>query len=282
MRLLLTLMILLSLNSYAQSLRDEIKTIYDFSPAKLSKEEQDKKIPAMDGFWEKVKSDTTKYLAELRNELQADGHPKFFYYDGGQLLLSVSRATKDKQTVLDGILKSDMSDIDRGSLVSTLNYIARSKLNTTTAALKILDDNNFKFFIPQHSFYFTQGYSFTYALLPTDPKFYVEPVIKRFKEEKEITAKNSIVTLLWFANTCNGNNFLREISEDKTIEKEVAEYAKDLLGRKFKKEKYYEKLHEASFDDQVKAQIASTNRMSDEAIYELDYITKLLRKNKCR
>lgn len=36
------------------------------------------------------------------------------------------------------------------------------------------------------------------------------------------------------------------------------------------------------FDELVRAQIASTNRMSDEAIYELDYITKLLRKNKCR
>ena len=130
----------------------------------------------MDGFWSKVKADTTRYLPELRKELQLEGNPKFFYFEGGQLLLSLSKAVKDKQIVLDGILKSDLNDIDRRALVSTLNYLAKSKLNTTEAALMILDDTDFRIFLPEHSFYFNQGYCLTYSLLPTNSHFYLTAI----------------------------------------------------------------------------------------------------------
>jgi hypothetical protein len=214
--------------------------------------------------------------------LQTKGNPKFFYFEGGQLLLSVSNSIKDKGIVLDAILKSDLNDIDRRSFVGTLNYLAKSNLNTTEAALKILDDKDYKFFLPQHSFYFNQGYCLTYSLLPTKADFYVNAVISRFNEEKDINAKKSIVTLLWFTNSCNGNDFVKGLLSDKKIEKEVTSYTKDLLTRKLKRQEYYKELDNMSFEELVKAQVASTNRMSDEAIYELDYITKLVRKNKCR
>ena len=72
---------------FSQSLHDDIKQVYDFSPGKLTREEQNKKIPQMDDFWKKVKADTAKYLPELRAELQIESNPKFFYFEGGQLLL---------------------------------------------------------------------------------------------------------------------------------------------------------------------------------------------------
>lgn len=236
----------------------------------------------MDDFWNKVRSDTTKYINELRTELQINGNPKFFYFEGGQLLLSLSTNISDKKIVLDAVLKCDLADIDRGTFVATLNYLAKSNLNTTEAALKILDDKEFKFIIPEHAFYFSQGYCLTYSLLPTKTEFYLEAITKRFVEEKDMTARKSIVTLLWFANSCRGNDFLTALITDKTIEKEVANYAKDLLTRKFRKDKFYKELDNMGFEDLTKAQVASTNRMSDEAIYELDYITKLLRKKYCR
>jgi hypothetical protein len=275
-------LLLITTSLFSQSLHDDIRQVYDFSPGKLTRDEQNKKIPQMDDFWKKVKDDTSKYLPELRTELQIEGNPKFFYFEGGQLLLSISKSVKDKQIVLDGVLKSDLADIDRRTLVSTLNYLAKSKLNTTEAALKILDDKEFQFFLPEHSFYFNQGYCLTYSLLPTNPNYYLTAMTSRFKEEKDTKTKKSIVTVLWFSNTCDGNEFLRSITTDKTLDKEVVDYTNDLLTRKLKKEEYYKELESMNFDDLVKIQVASTNRMSDEAIYELDYVTKLLRKNNCR
>lgn len=281
-RISFALVITTTLNCFSQTLHDDIKRVYDFSPGKVTREEQNQKIPLMDDFWNKVKSDSTRYLPELRAELQIDGNPDFFYFEGGQLLLSLSNSISDKQIVLKGILKSDLSDIDRRTFVLTLNYLAKSKLNTTEAALKILDDKEFRFFIPEHSFYFNQGYCLTYSLLPTNADYYLSTMINRFKEEKNINTKKSIVTLLWFANTCDGNEFLKELTTSKTIDSEIVGYTRDLLTRKPKKEKYYKELDSMSFDELIEAQIASTNRLSDEAIYELDYITKLLRKNNCR
>lgn len=267
---------------FSQSLHNDIKQTYDFSPGKLTRDEQSKKIPLMDDFWNKVKSDTSKYLNELRTELQIDGNPEFFYFEGGQLLLSISEKLGDQKIVLSAILKSDPNDIDRRAYVKTLNFLAKSNLNTTEAALRVLDDKDYKFFIPEHSFYFNQGYCLTYSLFPTNPSFFETKVIERFKSENDVSTQKSIVTLLWFTNSCQGNKFLTELATETKINKDVTDYVKDLLARKFKKDKYYKGLEKMSFEELCDLQKASTNRMSDEAIYELDYITKLLRKTNCR
>ena len=282
MKLTIGFLLITSSICFSQSLHDDVKLVYDFSPGKLTKEEQNKKIPLMDNFWDKVKADTTKYLPELRTELQIGDNPKFFYFEGGQLLLSLSNSIKDKQIVLDGILKSDLNDVDRRTLVSTLNYLAKSKLNTTEAALKILDAKNFRFFLPEHSFYFNQSYCLTYSLLPTNPNFYLATMMKRLKEDKDVDTKKSIITFLWFANTCDGNELLKNMTSDKTSDNDVVNYINDLLSSKLKRDKYYQDLDQMNFEALLQAQIAATNRMSDEAIYELDYITKLLRKTNCR
>jgi hypothetical protein len=281
-RLTIGLLLITTSTCFTQSLHDDIKQTYDFSPGKLTRDEQNKKIPLMDDFWKKVNSDTSKYLNELRTELQADGNPKFFYFEGGQLLLSISEKISDQKIVLSAVLKSDPTDIDRRTYIKTLNFLAKSNLNTTEAALRILDEKDFKFFIPEHAFYFNQGYSLTYALFPTNPTFFETKVIERFKSESDVNAKKSIVTLLWFTNSCTGNKFLTELTTDTKTDKEVTDYAKDLLTRKLKKDKYYKGLEKMSFEQLTDLQKISTSRMSDEAIYELDYITKLLRKNNCR
>jgi hypothetical protein len=275
-------MLLISSLAFSQTLHNEIQTVYNFSPGKLSQEEQNKRIPLMDAFWKKVKSDTTAWLNELRAELKKEGNPPFFYFEGGQLLLSLSENVNDKQIVLDAISRSDINDIDRRTYVTTLNHLAQEKLNTTTAALKILDDKDFKIFLPAHAFTFIQGYCFTYALLPTDPSFYLKPVMERFTIEKNIVAQKSIVTFLWFANTCTGNNFLKAVSIDASVNQDVREYVIDLLGRKLKKNKEFKSMDDMSVGELVEAQGIIISMMSDEAIYELDYVTKVLRSKGCR
>lgn len=281
-RLTLGLFLLTTSTCFTQSLHDDIKQTYDFSPSKLTRDEQNKKIPLMDDFWKKVKSDTSKYLNELRTELEADGNPKFFYFEGGQLLLSISEKISDQKIVLSAVLKSDPADIDRRTYVKTLNFLAMSNLNTTEAALRILDEKDYKFFIPEHAFYFNQGYCLTYSLFPTNPSFFEAKVFERFKSESDINIKKSIVTLLWFTNSCNGNKFLNELITNNQADSEVVDYTKDLLTRKFKKEKYYKGFEKLNFEEITDLQRLSTNRMSDEAIYELDYFTKLVRKTNCR
>jgi hypothetical protein len=281
-RLLIGLFLTTTLTSYSQKLHDEIHSIYNFSPGKLTREEQDKKIPLMDDFWNKVKSDTATYLKELRHELDRDDNPKFFYFDGGQLLLTLSKSKKDKELVLNGVTKCDITDIAKRNYVGTLNYLAKSGLNTTDASLKILEEKDYGFIIVEHAFNFNMSYCLTYCLLPTNPDYYVSALIDKYNAIQDIDTKKAIVTTLWFTNSCDGNGFLKKLSNDKDQNSEIIRYTNDLLTRKLKKDKYFKPLDKLDFDGLTRAQINSTNRMSDEAIHELDYITKLLRLNNCR
>ena len=90
-------------SAFGQNLSSEIDDIYNFQPSKLSDKEQESKFPALDKFWNKVKSDTSHYLPQLRFELRQAGHNPFFYYDGSGLLMSLSETKSDKDLAVQAI-----------------------------------------------------------------------------------------------------------------------------------------------------------------------------------
>ena len=267
--------------SFGQSLTNDIDNIYNFKPSKLTDKEQEIKMSTLDKFWDKVKGDTTKYLPSLRTELKTNGHNPYFYYDGSGLLLSLSNSKADKELAIEAISKCDLEDISQKIYVQTLNNLASEGLDVTMAAVKILFDEKYSFFIPQHAMSFNQGYCLTYMLLPQPNSNYVDTLIKMFKTVK-LTSQKSIITTLWLAYTCKGDNFLESIMADNTIQKEVREYAKKIMGyTKLSKDQqeYLKVISKAELDNLRKDALKS---FSDEAIEELDMTTRVQRKdNNC-
>ena len=267
--------------SFGQSLTNDIDDIYNFKPNKLTDKEQEIKMPTLDKFWDKVKSDTTKYLPSLRAELKTNGHNPYFYYDGSGLLLSLTNSIADKELAIKAISKCDLDDISQKIYVMTLNNLANKGLDVTIAAVKILSDESYSFFIPQHAMSFNQSYCLTYMLLPQSNFNYVDTLINMFKTVKP-TSQKSIITTLWFAYTCKGDNFLKSIMADNTIEKEVKEYAKKIMSyTKLSKDqqKYLKVMSKDELDNLRKDAL---KRFSDEAIEELDMTTRVQRKdNNC-
>ena len=264
--------------SFGQSLTDDIDKIYNFKPSKLTDEEQEIKMPSLDKFWDKVKSDTTKYLPSLRAELKTNVHNPYFYYDGSGLLLSLTNSKADKELAIEAISKCDLDDISQKIYVQTLNNLANEGFDVTMAAVKILSDENYSFFIPQHAMSFNQGYCLTYMLLPQPHFNYVDTLISMFKTVKT-TSQKSIITTLWFAYTCKGDNFLKSIMADNTIQKEVREYAKEIMGytKLSKKQQEYLKVIDKGELDNLRKD--ALKRFSDEAVEELDMTTRVQRKN---
>ena len=267
--------------SFGQSLTNDIDDIYNFKPSKLTDKEQEIKMPTLDKFWDKVKSDTTKYLPSLRAELKTNGHNPYFYYDGSGLLLSLTNSIADKELAIKAISKCDLDDISQKIYVMTLNNLANKGLDVTIAAVKILSDESYSFFIPQHAMSFNQSYCLTYMLLPQSNFNYVDTLINMFKTVKP-TSQKSIITTLWFAYTCKGDNFLKSIMADNTIEKEVKEYAKKIMSyTKLSKDqqKYLKVISKDELDNLRKDAL---KRFSDEAIEELNMTTRVQRKdNNC-
>jgi len=263
---------------FGQSLKNEIDNIYNFKPSKLSQSEQESKIPAIDKFWNKIKSDTGLYLPALRNELANSAHNPYFYFDGTALLLSLSHNALDKQLGANAIFRCDLEDINRRAYVRTLNQLANEGANVTKAALKILRDTGYSFFVPQHVLTFDQSLCLTYMLVPENPKFYVDSLISYFKNVDTI-AQRSILTTFWFAYSCKGDSLIKEIINDKSFNKSVRNIAKDMMMHEnFSKDEndYIEKASQAELAELRKK---SLQRFSDEALSELALTTMAMRKN---
>jgi hypothetical protein len=267
---------------FGQNFSEEIDSIYNFKPSKLTYKEQELKMPDLDKFWEKVKSDTNQSLPQLRIELEKNGHNPFFYYDGSSLLLSLTNNRKDKELAIKAIAKCDLDDISQKIYVKTLNSLANEEFDVTEAAIKILYAENYSFFIPQHALTFNQGYCLTYMLLPQPNINYVEKLTTIFKSLKPSSQK-SVITTLWFAYTCEGDLFLNSIIADETLNKEVVEYAKKIMGYTKITKDQKEYINTIGKNQLDKLRKDALKRFSDEAIGELDMTTRIKRQeNNCR
>ena len=233
MRRQLTIFLLtISLHSFGQKdFRREIDNIYNFHPHNLSKAEQKEKFQPLDKFFETVKSDTGKYLPLLRQELKSDDHLPYFYYDCSHLLMLLSKSHSDKEIAADAFSKCNIKDLDPKIYVILLKSLANDSVNITKAAVKILEDSTFHFYLIEHgAFDFIQGYCLMYCLLPLDSKIYVDTLEKIFRQTKDISAQKSIITTLWFSNSCQGDKFLQSLNESNTLNKDIAVCAHQLLS----------------------------------------------------
>lgn len=265
-----------------QSLKAEIDNIYNFKPSKLSKSEQQAKFPAMDKLFNKIKDDTTQYLPQLRGELMASGHNPYFYYDGCALLLTLSNKFTDKSLIAREIVKADLDDLNPEMYTRMLNQLANEGVDVTAAALKILNEDKFSFFIPQHVFTFDQGYALTYMLLPQNGISYVDDLISIFKKASP-TAQKSILMTLWFVYSCKGDALIKAAVDDNSLSKDVRSFAKDAMehGKLSKAETDYAKTLDKTALLNLRAK--ALQRFSNEAVGELDLTTKVFRSEEgCR
>lgn len=284
-RLFTIFLLTVFLNSFGQdNFKKEIDSIYNFHPHELSQAQQQEKFPALDKLFEMVKSDTTKYLPLLRQELKSNDHFPYFYYDCSHLLMIMSKSRSDKELAAEAFSKCNIKDLDPKIYVILLKSLATDSINITKGAMKILEDSTFHFYLIEHGgFDFMQGYCLMYCLLPLDPNLYVDTLTKYFQQTKSITAQKSIITTLWFSYSCSGDKFLQSLSETNTLSKEVSDYTKRLLANT-KIPKEAEEYFKATKEEDLSAiKKSALKRFSDEAIEELDFVTKTIRKKfNCR
>ena len=284
-RLLVIIFITISLSSFGQeNLKNEIDNIYNFHPHELSQTELQEKFPALDKLFEMVKSDTTKYLPLLRQELKSNDHFPYFYYDCSHLLMIMNKSRSDKELSAEGFSKCDIKDLDPNVYVVLLKSLATDNINITNAAVKILEDSTFHFYLIEHgAFDFIQDYCLVYCLLPLNPNLYVDTLIKYFQQTKDVSAQKSIITTLWFSYSCSGDKFLQSLNESNTLKKEVYEYAQQILADNKLDMEYKKMLKKVKSEELEDMKKSALNRFSDEAIYDLEFVTKARRqKFKCQ
>ncbi len=268
-------------NIQCQSLGSEIDKVYVFSPHLLTKKQTDEKVKPLDGFWNKVKSDTATYLPALRFELATDKHKPFFYFDGSSLLLLLSNTRSDKLLAGEAIAKCDINDIDNELYVRRLNGLAFDGVNITRAAIKILGVPNYTFFLTQHVMTFSREDCLSYCLLPLDSRLYLDTLLAMFKEQ-DTMGQETILYTLWLGYSCRGEQFIHNAITDHSLSQTIREAAFTMDSMSHTSFPVPEHFEYSSTHEIMEVRNEALKRFSDEALDELFSSSMAIRKKmKC-
>jgi hypothetical protein len=211
------------------SFHERVLATYNFAPHSLTKEEISAKSKKLDTFWTDVKANQVTDLPALREELARPDAPAYFEYDGAKLLLSLSKLRSDESIALSAINHANLADLQFTDYFLTVHAMSVDGLDTTTAALKILEDDKFQAYIPQHALTLDQEMCLTYLLLPTEERFYLAAVEQRLFQEKSIVAQKSLLSVLGDTATKQGDAAIARFATDASQPEVARAYARTIM-----------------------------------------------------
>jgi len=259
------------------SIHQQIQQTYNFQPHSLSNAEITKKSAVLDQFWSKAKAEPNTYIPALRQELADVHNPPFFLYDGSMLLLSLSNTPADRKIALAAMAQSDLRDVQSKDYFLQVHRMAGLGDDTTDAAFHILDDPNFKVFIPQHALTLGQNYAVIYMLLPTNQDYWLQRAIDRLQIENNETAQKSLILLLWYAQTELSDKAIAGFAAARSKPPAAVNFAQQILKARTqidaKHRAQAQQLSEASLRQK---RLERMKAVSDEALIDLDDYTMML------
>jgi plasmid stabilization system protein ParE len=143
--------------------------------------------------------------------------------------LSLSKTRPDEIIALAAISRADLRDLQSTDFFLTVHAMSVDGLDTTAAAFKILTDDRFQAFIPQHSLTLNQEMCLTFLLLPTDETFYLNAAESRLFQEQSVAAQKSLMTLLANTVTKQGDAAIARFVADTHQPAEARAYARTIL-----------------------------------------------------
>ena len=214
----------------AQASREEILSVYSFSPHTLTAEQQSLKSKNLDALWKKAKENRGAYVPLLKQQLQETNVPAFFLFDGSSLLLDLSNTEESRRIALQAMARCDLRDVEMTEYLRQVHRLATFGADTTAAAFHILDDPKFKAIIPQHALTLGQDFCLILMLFPTDPEHWLSRAVKRLQVETDPVAQKSLVYLLWYAQTPESDAAVLDFSEASDKPAINRDFARDLAG----------------------------------------------------
>ncbi len=267
---------------------DAVLALYDFHPRDLTAAERAEKSRALDAFWQRCELDPDACLPRLRAELRASENPAFFFYDGAKLLVKMSRRADDRRLALRAIARSDVRDLSGSDYVATVHALAVEGFDTTDAAFHILGVPEFTAVVPPRGLEIGPDYALIFMLMPTDEQFYVPRAIARLEREDDEAALQSLLVLVWYAGTEDGDAAIARVAERGPTAR-IRDYAAGMkdrtsMLRNDPRVGDFIRMNFPRLESPSPAQIrelrrVALNRITDEALLQFDTLTIILRRN---
>jgi len=256
----------------AEGFNKRVTALYAFSPHLLNKAQAEAKSKELDEFWNQVKAAPKSQLPLLRQELESNSQSAFFHFDGAKLLISLSESEEDLQRSLNSISKTDLRDVGNTDYLRLVHWFASKGLDTTAAAIHILDYPEFKAFIPQHALTLGQDYSLIYGLFTMNEDTFMPALLARLKSESQIISQKSILRVLFMTFTESGHAAIKSFATDSTKPGEARTYAGSLLKELGVNYRVPKPSKVARL--KMERQQFLLRGISDEVLYEFDEITR--------
>lgn len=228
--LILSILINCISNSFAQSFKEKVETVYSFKIAELSPKDLENKYKQLNLFWQELNADTATYLPLIRKELQNQNHSSYFYFDMSSYLEMQSMKEKDKRIIEKAINNIQWQEIGTWELIEKMRDFSLNGIDVSGGAFQLLKQEKIKLTDPETGEVFNQGKILAYLLLPLKKELYVEKMSYNFNEASP-ESQRSIITLFWMVNSPFTNEKLKSISENNLVNPEIRSYASRLLKR---------------------------------------------------
>ncbi len=248
-------------------------SLYDFHPSQVSDADRKAKSREMDIFWGEMKATPDVTLPLLRTELLDLSDPSFFFTDGTELLLSLSKTKADKELAASVLPRVNLADTQSGAYFFAVHSLACDGVDVTAAALHILDEPTFRVPVPQHAMVLDLRMSLMYILLSMKEDVWVKSAEVRFSSEKNPDAKLALVLALSYAQTDEGDAELGRIAVDSSQPEAVRKKAQELLDEARKTAKSWLPIKGtiAEIREQRRQRLRA---VSDESVDDVQWMTR--------
>lgn len=166
---------------------------------------------------------------------------------------------------------ADLSDVTPSAYFYSIHQLSMQGVDTTAAALHVLDDPTFIVSVPQHAMTLHTP-DCLFLLLPIDPSKWLSAVSQRIAVTKEPESLKALVTLVFYAQTPESDRLLDSIASNTALPDSARKQAAD--WKKAANEAYKHKVDVPGEEAQVReARRQRLNAVSDEAIDDVQEMT---------
>jgi|GEM_PF-3183474 len=221
------LFLLLSFISIAQTTCDSLtllkKSIYGFKPSNLSDSLKNLKSKELDVFWRTAQNNPTDASKCLKALIELEKKDSYFCFDASSLLLRLDTSTQYLPTVINGIKKCKLEDLQLSTYLQICFYLGYKGQDIGALTTKLISLPNASIFLSNHFITLNaiDASIFLFNIMPTTT---AENVLISAIQDGNSTAKHNAAVVLNLLATDRGDDFLNLAIEKKQLEDSTIQF----------------------------------------------------------
>jgi len=213
-------LLLISGSAFSQMTCDSLillkNKVYGFKPSQLTDSLKNGKNNDLDLFWNTAHNNPKAAAPCLQTMIENENKDQYFCYDASMLLLQLDTTGKYHQTVIDGLKKCDLEELQLEPYLQICFYLGKKGFDVSDLAVKLISAPNASVYLTEHVITLSaiDASIFLFNSMPTET---AEKVLTTAILNGNSTAKHNASVLLNLLSTDSGDSLLNALMEKKQL-----------------------------------------------------------------